>query len=211
MAVEKANGDGESVDLGFDGEGGLLSCEAFGYAGKKLAQFGFAVGVVEALHADGVGNGPKGVERGAADFTGGGVLVDELRMSFFEVRKFAVEAVVGGVGDFGLGLDVVEKIVSPNLLEKVGVVLGGGRTHLGRRRRVSPITIPRISASQSWIETLRPGDNRWNCSSDIFPRKASNGLALVELDVFIFHIGSLTHYGIFFTSSCCNRNKRNWE
>lgn len=165
MAVDEANGNGETVDLGFDGEGGLLSCEAFGYAGKKLAQFGFAVGVVEALHADGVGNGPKGVERGAADFTGGGVLVDELRMGFFEVGKFAVEAVVGGVGDFGLGLNVVEEVVAPNLLKKAGVVLGGGGAHLGRRRRVRPMAIPRISASQSWIETSRPGDNRWDCSS----------------------------------------------
>jgi len=112
-----------------------------------------------------VGDGTKGVERCAADFTGGGIFVDELRMGFFEVGKFAVEAVVGGIGDFGLGLDVVEKVVSPNLLEEVGVMLGGGGAHLGRRRRVSPITIPRTSANQSLIETSRPGARRWDCSS----------------------------------------------
>ena len=165
MAVEKANGDGESVDLGFDGEGGLLSCEAFGYAGKEIGQFSFAVGIVEALHANGVGDGTKGIERGAADFTGGGIFVDELRMGFFEVGKFAVEAVVSGVGDLGLGLDVVKKVVVPNLFEEVGVVLSEGVAHLGRRRRVSPIAIPRISANQSWIETSRPGARRWDCSS----------------------------------------------
>ena len=165
MAVEEANGDGESVDLGFDGEGGLLSCEAFAYAGKKIGQFSFAVGIVEALHADGVGDGAKGVERGAADFTGGGIFVDELRMGFFEFGKFAVETVVGGVGDLGLGLDVVKKVVVPNLFEEVGVVLSGGATHLGRRRRVSPIAIPRTSANQSLIETSRPGARRWDCSS----------------------------------------------
>jgi hypothetical protein len=165
VAVEEANGDGEPVDLGFDGEGGLLSCEAFAYAGKKIDQFTFAVGIVETLHADGVGDGTKGVEGGAADFPGGGIFVDELWMGFFEFGKLAVESIVGGVGDLGLGLDVVKEVVVPNLFEEVGIVLSGGAAHLGRRRRVSPIAIPRTSANQSLTETSRPGARRWDCSS----------------------------------------------
>ena len=165
MAVEEANGDGESVDLGFDGEGGLLSCEAFVYAGKKIGQFSFTVGIVEALHANGVGDGAKRVEGGAANFAGRGIFVDKLRMGFFKFGKFAVEPVVSGVGDLGLGLDVVKEVVVPNLFEEVGIVLSGGAAHLGRRRRVSPIAIPRTSANQSLIETSRPGARRWDCSS----------------------------------------------
>jgi hypothetical protein len=110
-------------------------------------------------------NGAKGFEGGTADFTGGGIFVDELRVSFFEVGKLAVETIVGSVGYLGLGLDVVKKVVVPNLFEEVGVVLSGGITHLGRRRRVSPIAIPRTSANQSLIETSRPGARRWDCSS----------------------------------------------
>jgi hypothetical protein len=119
-------------------------------------------------------DGAKGFEGCTADFTGGRIFVDELRMSFFEVGKLAVETIVGGVGYLGLGLDVVKKVVVPDLFEEVGVVLSEGVTHLGRRRRVSPIAIPRTSANQSWIETSRPGARRWDCSSSPPRRDPAN-------------------------------------
>ena len=160
-----AKADGEAIDFGFDDIVGVLAVKIFFDAVQKFSEFGFAVGVVQALHPNGVGDGAKGFERGAADFTGGGVFVDEFGVSGFEVEELAVEAIVRGIGNLGLGLDVVQVVVSAYFRKKLRVSLGGSGFHRERRRRARPREMPRISASQSRTETSRPGARRWLCSS----------------------------------------------
>lgn len=49
-------------------------------------------------------------------------------MSFLEILELAVKAIVGGVGNLGLSLEIVETVVAANLREKPGVALGGSGT-----------------------------------------------------------------------------------
>ena len=135
------------------------------HAIEKVAELLLAVGVVEALHSHGVGDGAEGVEGCATDFTGGGIFIREFGMCGFEIEEFAVEAVVSGVGNFRLSLYIVEVVVAANLLQEARVMLGGSGAHRKRRRRMSPREMPRISANQSRTETSRPGERRWLCSS----------------------------------------------
>ena len=163
-AIFVSETDGKAIDLGFDCEFRSLPVEIFFNPIEKLLKLLLAIGVVEALHADGVGDGPKGIEGGTADLAGGGVFVHQFGMRGFKIEKFAVETVVRGIGNFGTSLDVVEVVVATNLLEESGVALGGSGAHR-RRRRARPRETPRMSANQSRTETSRPGANRWLCSS----------------------------------------------
>ena len=135
------------------------------HAIEKVAELLLAVGVVEALHSHGVGDGAEGVEGCATDFSGGRIFIRKFRVGGFEIEKLAVEAVVGGIGNFGLGLYIIEMIVATDLLQEACVTLGGRGAHRRRRRRASPREMPRISANQSRTETSRPGERRWLCSS----------------------------------------------
>ena len=160
-AVFVADADGHPVDLGLDGKLGGLAVQIFGDAIEELTQLLFAVGVVEALHRDGVTDRPERVERGAAHLFGGRIFVDQLRMSFFEVLQFAIEAVIGGIGNLRTRLHVIEPVVTANLLQEFGVALGGRGAHgRNRRRSAKPRETPRMSTSQSARETSRPGARR---------------------------------------------------
>ena len=140
--------------------------KVFGDAVEKFAELLLAVGVVETLHRHGVAQGPERVERGAAHFLGGGVFVDEVRVGFLEILKFAVEAIVGRIGNLRTGLNVIEAVVTTDLFEEFGVALGRAGAHRrDRRRQARPREMPRMSASQSAKETSRPGARRWTCSS----------------------------------------------
>jgi len=159
-----AEADREAVDLGFDCEFRSLPVEIFFNPIKKLLKLLLAIGVVEALHSDGVGDGSKRVEGGTADLAGGGVFVCQFGMRSFEIEELSVKTVVGGIGNFGTSFDVVEVVVAANLLEESGVALDGGGAHR-RRRRARPRETPRMSANQSRTDTSRPGARRWLCSS----------------------------------------------
>ena len=67
----------------------------------------------------------------AADALGRGVGVGEVGVGFFEVFEFAEEDVVFGVGDFGLGLGVVEPVVAVEFLGEEGDASGGVVRGLG--------------------------------------------------------------------------------
>ena len=116
VAVEQGNGD--AVDLGFDGDGDVLAFEVFLEALIEIDEFllgaggsGFFHGlgteledVVDAEHRDGVADLLEALDGRAADALGGGVRVVEFGVLVFEVFEFAEELVVLGVGDFGSGL-----------------------------------------------------------------------------------------------------------
>lgn len=74
-AIFVAEADREAVDLGFDCEFRSLPVEILFDPIEKLLKLLFAVGVVKALHSDGVGDGPKGIEGGTADLASGGIFV----------------------------------------------------------------------------------------------------------------------------------------
>jgi hypothetical protein len=82
-AIFVAEADREAIDLGFDCKFRSLPVEIFFNSIQKLLKLLLAIGVVEALHPDGVGDSPKRVERGTANLAGGGVFVRKFGMRGF--------------------------------------------------------------------------------------------------------------------------------
>jgi len=165
-AVFVTHADGDAVHLGLDGEVGGLPVQVFGDTVEKLLQLPLAVSIIETLHRHGVAHRAEGVERGAADFFCGGIFVGQVRMGFFQVLEFPVKAVIGGIGNFRAGLHIIKVIVAADFPEKLLISPGGFLLHRRKARpSARPMPIPTTSASQSAMDTCRPGERRWTCSS----------------------------------------------
>ena len=98
---------------------------------EEVADLCLLEDVVDGEHGDEVLALLEAFEGGAADALGGGVGVGEVGVGLFEVLEFAEEAVVFGVGDFGLGLVVVEAVVTLEFLAEGGDAGGGVGGRLG--------------------------------------------------------------------------------
>ena len=79
-AVFVTEADGDTIDFRFDDKFGFLAVEILFHAIEKVAELLLAVGVVEALHSHGVGDGAEGVEGCATNFSGGGIFIREFGM-----------------------------------------------------------------------------------------------------------------------------------
>ncbi len=112
LTVFVAEGDGDAVNFGLDDiiDGGLG--EELAGALVKVEELLFGVGVGEAAHGEGVGNGVEVAERLAADALGGGAGIGPLGVGVFEGLEFGEERVVFAVGNLGPSFDVVEMVVT---------------------------------------------------------------------------------------------------
>jgi hypothetical protein len=72
----------------------------------------------------------KVLQRLAADASGRRVGIGVLGVLVFEILEFVEKLVVGGVGDFGSGLRIIETVVVMKLLAKIGNFFGGGHGSL---------------------------------------------------------------------------------
>lgn len=117
-AIFVKKGHGHAIDFWLQGYGDFLTAQVFLEAFVKGDELGFGSvrvfqleHIVDAEHRDGVLDLGETVERFRADALGGRVGIGEGGVAFFEVFEFAEELVVFGVGDFRLGIGVVEPVV----------------------------------------------------------------------------------------------------
>jgi hypothetical protein len=155
VAIEQ--GDGYAVDLGFDGDRDVVALEVLLEAAIEIDELLLGAGgsgffdrlgaeledVVDAEHGDGVLDLLEALDGCATDAEGGRVRLVELWVFGFEGFEFAEETVVFRVGDFRLGLAVIEPVVTVELdaqfadpvLRERGL---GEKVRLGHGRSLRP-------------------------------------------------------------------------
>ena len=107
---------GDAVDLQLDDPLDRFAGQELRDAPPVLAQFVDAVGVVDREHRPGMLDLRERIDRLIADALRRAVRADQLGMLGLELAQPLDQAIVIGVRDLGLGLDVVLPIVITNLL-----------------------------------------------------------------------------------------------
>ncbi len=136
-AVPVEDGDAEAVDLELGRIGDGPAAEGLLDPGLELADLVLVVAVVDAQHRGPVGDRGEALEGPLADALGRRFRRDQLGEAGFEVAQLGHEPVELGVGDLGVGVDVVLALVMDDVAAKrlgPGAFLPAG----GRGGHVNP-------------------------------------------------------------------------
>ena len=119
------------------------------HAALPVAQFFFAVGVVERKHGDGMPGLDESFTRLAADALGGRVGSDEFGMLGLELFELVHQLVEVGVGEFGIIEDVIEIFVMTDFFaQRI-------RSFCRGRKGMTEEIIVRGSSGRSWLWQYR--------------------------------------------------------
>ena len=153
-AVLVAEAHGHAVDLGLDHEAEVFALGkqrvvllvragfdgfAHGLGGALVPrrQLLAVVRVVDRKHRHVVIDRGERLGRLAAHPLGRGIRRDQIGVLLLEIRELLEQLVVRAVGDLGVGLDVVEVVVMPNLLAELLDTLTGFLRRLGHAGMVA--------------------------------------------------------------------------
>jgi hypothetical protein len=126
LAFFVAHADGNAVDFGLDLKADFFALERLLYAVDEGLELARRIGVVEALHRDGMAQRSEMRQRCAADALAGRVAHIEFRMRRLEIEQIAVNAVVLLVGDKRLRFRVVGLVQLADFLHQLAMFFGDG-------------------------------------------------------------------------------------
>ncbi len=125
QAIVVGQRHGDAVDLQLDDVNHLLAAERLADARVEFAQLVVGLALLDRQHGNAVNDLAEAGDRLPADALSGAVGRNQLGVLFFQFAQLVVELVEVAVGDFRLGLNVVQAVVALDLSAQLGNALAG--------------------------------------------------------------------------------------